>query len=38
MVNEYKEEYMVHIQHAMEDKYKIVQDMAKWALKKLELL
>jgi epoxyqueuosine reductase len=38
MVNEYKEEYMVHIQHALEDKYKIVQEMARWALKKLELL
>jgi epoxyqueuosine reductase len=38
MVNEYKEDYLVHIQHALEDKYKIVQDMAKWALKKLGLL
>jgi epoxyqueuosine reductase len=38
MVNEYKEEYIVHIQHALEDKYKIVQEMARWALKKLGVL
>jgi epoxyqueuosine reductase len=34
MVNEHKEEYMIHIQHALADKNKIVQEMAKWALKK----
>jgi epoxyqueuosine reductase len=38
MVNEYKKEYMVDIQYALEDKYEIVQEKARWALKKLGLL
>jgi epoxyqueuosine reductase len=42
MVNEYNEEYqkeyMIHIQHALEDKYEIVRKKARWALEKLELL
>jgi epoxyqueuosine reductase len=37
MVNEYNEEYMIHIQHALEDKYEILQETASWALKKLGL-
>jgi hypothetical protein len=38
MVNEYQKEYMIHIQHALEDRYEIVQEKARWALKKLGLL
>jgi hypothetical protein len=37
-IEEYKKEYIAHIQHALEDKYEIVREKARWALKKLELL
>jgi epoxyqueuosine reductase len=38
MVNEYKEEYMGPIQHALDDKYEVVQETARRALKTLGLL
>ncbi|MDR3218427.1 MAG: hypothetical protein LBU22_05510 [Dysgonamonadaceae bacterium] len=38
MVNEYKEEYMAPIQHALEDKYEIVREMARRALEKISML
>jgi epoxyqueuosine reductase len=38
MVNEYKEEYAGPIQHALEDKYEVVQETARRALEKLALV
>jgi epoxyqueuosine reductase len=36
MVNNYKDGYEIHIKNALDDKYKIVREMAQWALAKLK--